>query len=125
MSNNSKKPLYLKQYDLQPYLKFHFMDSDRVNIDVSSAVVRVNMYHTTSLTVVISRQTAGISYDGTSESAVDGKGHYAWQAGGDTVTPGLFKMELEITPLTGGKFTLPANDDYPILINITSGYDSV
>lgn len=53
-----------------------------------------------------------------------GQVDYNW-AGTDTDTPGAYNAEFEITPGSGGKFTLPNGGDGPWEIVITDSLDSV
>lgn len=117
--------VYLKRNDLQPYYYFHVTDSNGDDIDVSSATIRVNMIHVQSLTTIISRQTAGVSFTDTvnGDSASVGKGHYSW-ASSDTAIAGKFKFEIEVTPISGGKFTLPSGPEKALVV-ITSDFDLV
>jgi hypothetical protein len=93
---------YLTQHDLQPTYKVTVVDSSAVAIDLTSAVIRVNMRLEDSTALTLNRSTAGI----TITSATSGQFEYAWQVG-DTDSTGTFDIEFEVTPNTGGKFTIP------------------
>lgn len=99
--------LYLKRNDLQPYYLFQVKDSLDAVVDITGATIRCTMVlydPATGLlsTIKINRQTAGINLT----DAANGKGEYQWQSG-DTDTIGTYRIEFEVTPASGGKFTVP------------------
>lgn len=105
--------LTITQYDLQPYYIAQAKDSQGV-IDLTGAVVRCNMKNILDEVLKISRQTTGINV--TDET--NGQFEYRWQDD-DTDTVGEYLIEFEITPTSGGKFTL---EQAPV--EIISGLDT-
>jgi hypothetical protein len=62
-------------------------------------------------TLKLDRQSAGINIT----DAAGGEFEYRWQAG-DTDTVGRHEIEFEITPASGGKFTVPASERAYVII---------
>jgi hypothetical protein len=104
------KPLTITKNDFQPYYYFKAQDSTGAVIDLTGATIYCTMKHSSG-TVKINRQTAGIVI--TNASA--GEGEYHWQPG-DTDMTGSYYIEIEINPLSGGKFTLPENEKAQIVV---------
>ena len=100
--------LTLKRNDLQPYLYLKAIESTGTVIDLTGATIRATMKRIDDGTLKINRQTAGV----TITSATTGLFQYQWQSAtstSDTNTTGAYTFEFEITPGSGGKFTLPVN----------------
>lgn len=117
LDSEQKTVHYIRRNDLQPKYFFHMMDAEFTDIDLSSATVQIHMAHVNSGTVVASN-ASGVSYTNTinGDSSVLGKGHYTWAAS-DTVTPGLFALEFQVTPLSRGVFTMPNRKNAFVRIN--------
>jgi len=112
----SIKVLHLKENDLQPYYYATAKDSDGDAINVTGATIYCTMKLMDG-SVKIDRQTTGI----TITDGANGQFEYRWQAG-DTDTVGRYKIEFEINPASGGKFTLPADEQ--AIVHIHSSLDS-
>ena len=95
--------LYITQYDLQPYYYVTAQDQAGTAINLTGASIVCTMRNRRTREIVIDRQSAGISITGAST----GQFEYRWQAG-DTDLVGDYHIEFELTPTTGGKFTLPS-----------------
>jgi hypothetical protein len=93
--------LILKKNDLQPYYYVQAKDYSDNPISLTGATIYCTM-KSDSGTVKINKQTAGISIT----DAANGLFEYHWQAA-DTDTVGIYYIEFEIAPISGGKFTLP------------------
>ena len=99
------KILTIKRNDLQPYIYVEALESTGTAIILpasSSILFSMRNYATNSLT--LSRVSTGV----TVTAATTGLIKYKWQAG-ETNTTVSFIGEFEITPSSGGKFTLPVN----------------
>lgn len=94
---------YIKVNDLQPFYYVQIKDGSGVVVDITSATIRCTMKSIDG-TLKINRQTTGISIS----DATNGQFYYAWQSG-DTDTIGKYYIEFEITPASGGKWTIPAS----------------
>jgi len=107
---------YITQHDLQPYFRFKVSNAN----DLSGATVVCTMTdRADGITKVIDRQTAGcVITDGVNKEI-----EYRWQAG-DTDNVGQFNIEFEITPVMGGKFTVPSYPKEQLII-ITHDLDGV
>jgi len=80
-------------------------------IDLNGATIRFTMKNIDTSSITVNRVTAGV----TLTSATIGLFQYQWQSG-DTNTTGSFSAEFEVTPSSGGKFTLPIKPDLRINI---------
>jgi hypothetical protein len=112
--------LFLTQFDLQPEYKVTVTDSTGGVVDITGAAIRTTMRLSRSTTVKIDRSTAiNIS------SAAEGKFEYQWQSS-DTDTTGTYDIEFEITPVAGGKFTVPNRTptEGVAKVRIVAGLDS-
>lgn len=111
------KAFEIKKHDLQPYYYFHIKDAAGNGVDLTGATVRMTMKKISGGTLVIDRQTTGISFadSANGDDITEGMGHYEWQAG-DTDADGRHLIELEVTPATGGKFTFPVKRDAIVTI---------
>ncbi len=103
------KKVWIKRNDEQPYIRGYAKNSDDgTPIDLTGAVIRCNMIDPSTGTLKINRQTAGITI--LDQGTDKGKFYYAPQVGdGDTDTSAEYNIEFEITPSSGGKFTLPGH----------------
>lgn len=117
LDSEQKVTHYIRRNDLQPSYPFHMMNADFTDIDLSSATIQVHMAHVDSGTVVASN-ALGITFTNTvhGDSAVNGKGRYLWAAS-DTNLPGLFAFEFQVTPITGGVFTMPNRNNAFVRVN--------
>lgn len=106
--------LVVKTNDLQPYYYVEVLDASGTAIALSGATIVCTMrnVHDPSGTPKINRQSTGISI--TDASA--GKFRYAWQAG-ETDTAGKYYIEFEITPSSGGKFTVPSDNSAIVVVH--------
>jgi len=115
----SIKKLYLKKNDLQPYYYAVAKDSSGNAVPLSGATI----YFTMKLLdgdIKINRQTTGIHV--TDETA--GEFEYRWQSG-DTDTLGVYAIEFEIDPSSGGKFTVPVKSDNKAIVTIRKSLDMI
>lgn len=115
------KYFHLIKNDLQPYYPFTVKDSGGNLIDLTGATIRCTM-KLEGGAIKIDRRTAGITI--ANQSTNKGEADLAWQAG-DTDTPGTYAIEFEITPASGGKFTLPSPAQGPAQVVISDSLDSV
>lgn len=111
--------LYLNQHDLQPYYYVTVTDSTGGAVNITGATIRITMRPEDSTALKINRSTVGI----TISDATAGRFQYAWQAA-DTDTIGIFDVEFEITPASGGKFTIPSRNQGVAHISIVADLDS-
>ncbi|MCK5235660.1 MAG: hypothetical protein KAR06_01640 [Deltaproteobacteria bacterium] len=88
--------------DLQPYYYVQLKDSSGVAIDLAGASIVCTMRNVDGSAAKILRQSTGI----TITDVGAGEFQYEWQ-GAETDTPGLYNIEFEVSPATGGKFTFP------------------
>lgn len=102
--------LRLKRNDLQPYYYAQVKDAAGNPVDLTAAAIVCTM-RATDGTLKIERQSAGISIT----EAANGKFEYRWQSG-DTDMAGKYFIEFEITPQSGGKFTVPADSSAVVLV---------
>ena len=117
------KKFNLKQNDLQPYYFFKFVDSNKIGIDLTGASIVCTMKSTAGAGIKIDRQSAGIVI--LDQTTNKGEGYYQWQAG-ETDTVDNYKIEFEVTPAIGGKFTMPNNDDEsPAIVKINASLDTI
>lgn len=101
----------IKRNDLQPYYYGKALSVTGTAIDLTGATIRCTMYEADAGTLKINRQTTGV----TITSAASGLFHYQWQSG-DTDTTGTYLIEFEVTPQSGGKFTLPYDNKNYVVI---------
>ncbi len=112
------EPFYIKQFDLQPYYYVQVKDSDGEPVDLAGATIVCTMKKRDG-TLIINRQTTGINVS----SASNGDFEYQWQSS-DTQLVGKHNIEFEVTPSSGGKFTVPANPDEKAKVFIIPGLDT-
>ena len=113
------EPLKLTVNDLQPKYFAQAKDSAGAVIDITSAVIVCTMKTADDVTIKINRQSAGV----TITDAVNGLFNYAWQSG-DTDTVGIYYIEFEITPSSGGKYTLPMPFEGKAEVHIKESLDT-
>ncbi len=116
------KKLQLHTNDLQPYYRVTVKDSDSNLIDLTGATVVCTMKESANGAVKINRQSAGIVI--ANQTTNKGEFEYRWQTG-DTNTAGSYNIEFEITPQSGGKFTLPSPDQGQAVVPIVADYDNI
>lgn len=115
--------LNLKVNDLQPYYYVKIIDGERNAVDLTGASIVCSMENVSDGSLKIDRQSTGIVID-SDQVNNRGKFYYSWQSA-DTDTEGRYKIEFEVTPASGGKFTIPSNDDKePAFVNINSSLDN-
>ncbi len=107
----SIKTLNLKKNDLQPYYSAQAKDASGAVIPLTGASIVCTMKQMGVSTPKIDRQSTGINIT----DAGNAEFEYQWQSG-DTDTVGTFQIEFEITPASGGKFTLPADEKARVVI---------
>ena len=88
----------MKRNDLQPHYRFAVPDST----DLTGATFTCTMINVATKALVITRGSAGCVVT----SGIDRQLEYRWQDG-DTAAAGIFKIEFEVNPVSGGKFTVP------------------
>jgi hypothetical protein len=110
---------YIKRNDLQPYYQAVVNDADGDPVGISGATIYATMQKAEDGSIVTSRQTTGCNIT----SADGGLFEYQWQAS-DTVEAGRFFIEFEITPASGGKFTIPNREDEKAEIIILEDLDA-
>lgn len=98
--------LNLIQHDLQPYYYMLVKDTNNAAIDLTGATIYCTMKNIASDSLKINRQTTGIAI--ANQTTNKGEFEYRWQSG-DTNTIGVYLIEFEINPASGGKFTLPTD----------------
>lgn len=104
---------HVKRYDLQPPYRVQVINSSGTPEDISAAVIVFAMENKATGVLVNSGTTAGCSLTNPTSGIFD----YVWQAS-DTVQAGVFKIEFEITPTAGGKFSIPAKDEDEAIVII-------
>ena len=113
------KFFYLTQHDLQPYYPVQVKSVDGTPVNLTGATIRCNMKIKKGDTLIINRQTTGVNIS----DALNGKFEYRWQSG-ETGTAGQFYLEFEVSPASGGKFTVPNFKDGRAEVQIVSGLDA-
>ena len=111
------KTLQIVQHDLQPYYFFQVKDSNGV-VNITGATIRTTMKDICTGTLKINRATDRVIVT----DAVNGLGELRWQSG-DTNVLGTYAIEFEITPGSGGKFTVPTRGQRA-LIQIVQSLDT-
>lgn len=113
----SVKTLQITVNDLQPYYYFQVKDSDGT-VDLTGATLRLTFRNITTGTRKIDRAIDRITVTG----AAQGTAEVRWLLG-DTDTIGMYKIEVEITPSSGGKFTIPPKGEVA-LVEIVQSQDT-
>lgn len=113
----SVKTLQITVNDLQPYYYFQVKDSNG-NVNLTGATLRLTLKNMITGVRKIDRATNRI----TVTSATQGLAEVRWLSG-DTDTIGIYNIEVEITPVSGGKFTIPPKGD-SALIEIVASQDT-
>lgn len=98
-------PFYIKQHDRQPYYYAQVVDADGDPVDLAGASFKTTMKQRDG-TLKIDQSLLNVNVT----SEVNGDFEYQW-SGSDTNTVGKNYIEFEVTPGSGGKFTVPANPD--------------
>lgn len=98
------EPFHITVNDLGDKYLAQVENADGTRLDITSAAIVCTMkaINVGSGAPKIDRQDTGI----TITDAENGEFEYAWEEG-DTDTPGTYKIEFEIAPNVGGKFTIP------------------
>lgn len=104
---------HVKRYDRQPPYRVQVINSSGTPEDISGAVIEFAMENKATGILVNSGTTDGCSLTYPTSGIFD----YNWQAS-DTVQAGVFKIEFEITPAVGGKYTIPAKDENEAIVII-------
>lgn len=110
----------LSKNDLQPYYAATVKNADGTAVNLTGAAIVCTMKPEGGSTPKITRQSTGISIT----DAVNGQFEYRWQTG-DTDTAGAYNIEFEVTPQTGGKFTLPNPGEGPAQVEIVDSLDTL
>ena len=113
------EPLKITVNDSQPYYYAQAKDRAGTVIDITSASIVCTMRTVDEVTTKINRQSTGI----TITDATNGKFRYAWQSG-DTDTVEIYYIEFEITPASGGKYTLPMPFEGRAEVHVVSSQDT-
>ena len=92
----------MRQHDLGPAYYARATDKNGTAIDLTGATIAATMQSSAGGSNIFSSQACTIT------DAAAGDFEYAWQ-GTNTATVGEFYIEFQVTPLTGGKYSLPAN----------------
>lgn len=117
------KELNLKVNDLQPYYFVAVVDAAGVGVNLTGATIVTTMESKTDGTLKIERESTGITLQ--NQTTNPGEFYYAWQAG-ETDTVSAYKIEFEVTPSSGGKFTVPAGSSLKeeAIVNINESLDT-
>lgn len=111
---------YIKRNDLQPIYKAQVLDSDGDPVSgLSGATIRVTLKNLATGTLKLNRVTTGASVSDATNAYIQ----YQWQSG-DTDTSGKYYIEFEITPGSGGKFTVPTHPDEAAIVYIVDDLDA-
>lgn len=110
----------LTKNDLQPYYPVTIKNADGTAVNLTGAAIVCTMRLVGGSTPKISRQNAGVAIT----DAVNGQFEYRWQPG-DTDTAGAYNIEFEVTPQTGGKFTLPNPEEGTAQVEIVDSLDTL
>ena len=94
------KTLQIVLHDLQPYYFFQVKDSNGA-VNITGATIRATMKDICTGTLKINRATNRV----TVTDATNGLAELRWLSG-DTNVLGVYAVEFEITPGSGGKFTV-------------------
>ena len=104
---------FMKRYDRAPPYRLQVINSSGTPEDISGATVVFAMKNKTTNVIVNSGTSDGCSLSFPTSGIID----YDWQAS-DTVEAGVFKIEFEITPSAGRKYTVPAKDENEAIVHI-------
>ncbi len=110
----------LTKNDLQPYYSVAVKNADGTVVNLTGASIVCTMKQAGGSGPKINRQNTGIAIT----DAVNGQFEYRWQAG-ETDTPGVYQIEFEVTPQTGGKFTMPNPEQGLAQVEIVDSLDTV
>ena len=114
------KNFYLTQYDLQPYYPVQVKSTDGSPFNLTGATILCNMRTKKGNTLKINRQSTGINVS----NAANGEFEYRWGTA-NVDTSGEYYIEFEISPSSGGKFTVPNPKDGHAQVNIVTGLDNI
>lgn len=103
--------LYLRRHDLQPYYYAQAVSETGSAINLTGATIRATMRQVDTTTAILNYTITGV----TVTAATAGEFQLQWPTG-STATTGVFQLEFEITPSSGGKFTVPVKDDAMVII---------
>lgn len=112
--------LKLTVNDLQPYYFVQVKNNAGIVVDLTGATIVATMKLLSDGSLKINRQSTGINITG----ATIGHFQYEWQSG-DTDTAGIYQIEFEITPASGGKFTLPQPQQFTAQVHILDSLDTI
>ena len=113
------KKVDLTKNDLAPIYSVVHEDTEGNAQDITGATIVCSMKNLDDGTLKIDRQSIGI----TITDAEAGAFNYEWQTG-ETDTVGKYQIEFEITPLSGGKFTIPNPTQGRALVIIHESLDN-
>jgi len=115
--------LYVKRNDLQPYYKVRAKDAAGTVIDLTGAtiVATMNSYNPETGAISATKKVDGAAC--TVTDATGGDFEYRWAAG-DVDTAGTYVIEFQVTPSSGGKFTLPNLKEGRALVHIVADLDA-
>ena len=102
----STEPFYIPQYDRQPAYRARAQYAVNSPVDITDATIVCIMKNERNGTMVVSRSTVGISVT----NPASGDFQYSWQES-DTAIAGHYKIEFEIDPVVGQKFTVPSDPE--------------
>ncbi|MEE8574270.1 MAG: hypothetical protein V3T30_02560 [Thermodesulfobacteriota bacterium] len=94
-----RKTLRLTRNDFQPSYYGTIVDSAGTPIDLTGASLVFTMVKRGETTPKVSRATVTVT------DPLNAEWQYDWQ-GTDTDSRGVYDVEVEVTPATGGKFTV-------------------
>lgn len=113
---------YLIKNDLQPYyrVKIENLDGTSPASSLSGASIYFTMKNMIDDTVKINRNSSNVYIIDNIKWIFE----YRWY-GTDTDTPGLYFVEFEINPISGGKFTIPNPIYGPARVEIKDSLDNI
>ena len=101
---------YMRRNDMQPYYYAKVLDADGNAINLTGASIVATMVNEDTKVAKFTNQACTLNADPTT-----GKFYYAWGAN-DTDTVGKFDIEFQVTPASGGKFTVPPKGKARVVI---------
>jgi len=113
------KTFYITQHDLQPYYPVQVKSTSNSPVDLTDSTIRCIMKVQKGTSIIINRESTGVYVS----DAINGKFEYKWLQG-QTGTTGQFYIEFEVTPLSGGKFTVPNFRYGRAEVHVVSGLDN-
>ncbi len=113
-------PFKIAVNDLQPVYKVQAKNNDDTVIDITGAAIYMTLKNSKDSTLKVNRNSDKIEIT----DASNGLFQYNWEA--DNVdTAGIYYIEFEIDPSSGGKFTLPQPLQGRAEVHIISSLDTV